>query len=142
MMSNKEHNRSFLGTGWDFPPRFNKATAGVAMTSDQKDIERSLEILLSTRLGERIMRPDFGCDLTDMIFEPLSASVKAYIKDLVEKAILLHEPRILLKKVELEADKEQLGLINILVEYVISSTNSRKNYVYPFYLEEGSDVKK
>ena len=141
-MSEKEYNKSFLGTGWDFPPKFQKTSGSVAMTSDQEDIEKCLEILLSTRLGERIMRPDFGCDLTDMIFEPLSASVKAYIKDLVEKAILLHEPRIILKKIELEADKEQQGLVNILVEYVISSTNSRKNYVYPFYLEEGSEVKK
>lgn len=141
-MKEKEYNKSFLGTGWDFPPAFKKSTAGVSMTSDQADIEKSLEILLSTRLGERIMRPDYGCDLTDMIFEPLSAPVKAYIKDLVKNAILLHEPRILLKKIELEPDAEQLGLVNILVEYVITSTNSRKNYVYPFYLEEGTDVKK
>ena len=142
MSNEKEYNKSFLGTGWDFPPRFRKSTGSVAMTSDQEDIEKSLEILLSTRLGERIMRPGYGCDLSHMIFEPLSASVKAYIKNLVENAILMHEPRIVLKKVELESDKDQLGLVNILVEYVISATNSRKNYVYPFYLEEGSEIKK
>jgi len=112
------------------------------MSSEEKDIEQSLEILLSTRLGERIMHPDFGCDLTDMIFEPLSVSVKTYISNLVETAILYHEPRILLHKIGLSNDGENQGLVNILLEYTISSTNSRRNYVYPFYINEGTNVKK
>ena len=112
------------------------------MSSDEKDIEESLEILLSTRLGERIMHPDFGCELTDMIFEPLSISVKTYIFNLVETAILYHEPRILLHKIDLIDDGENQGLVKILLEYTISTTNSRKNYVYPFYIKEGTNIKK
>lgn len=141
-MENNERYTSFLGTGWSFPPTFSKKPGQVNMSSDEKDIEESLEILLSTRLGERIMHPDFGCDLTDMIFEPLSVSVKTYISNLVETAILYHEPRILLHKIDLYNDGENQGLVSILLEYTISSTNSRKNYVYPFYINEGTNVKK
>ena len=141
-MDNNEYNTSFLGTGWGFPPQFCKKRKGVVMTSDEADIEKSLEILLTTRLGERVMRPDFGCDLTGMIFEPLTTTIKTYISDLVETAILYHEPRISLNKVLLVEDKEQGGIVNVVVDYTISATNSRKNYVYPFYIKEGSSIEK
>jgi len=141
-MSTNNYNTSFLGTGWGFPPAFCKTRKGVMLTSDEEDIEKSLEILLSTRLGERIMRPDYGCDLTDMIFEPLTIALRTYITNLVETAILYHEPRIVLEKVSLFQDSEYLGLVNIVVDFTVSATNSRNNYVYPFYIKEGTSIKK
>ncbi|WP_159523325.1 GPW/gp25 family protein [Sunxiuqinia indica] len=141
-MAKNEFNTSFLGTGWSFPPEFAKKAQQVRMSADERDIEESLQILLSTRLGERIMHPDYGCDLTDLIFEPLSVTVKTYISNLVETAILYHEPRILLHKIDLLADSENEGLVKIKVEYTVSSTNSRKNYVYPFYINEGTNLNK
>jgi hypothetical protein len=141
-MEKNEFYTSFLGTGWSFPPEFSRKAEQVRMSTDERDIEESLQILLSTRLGERIMHPDYGCDLTDLIFEPLSVAVKTYIFNLVETAILYHEPRILLNKIDLLADSENEGLVKIKVDYTVSSTNSRKNFVYPFYMNEGTNLNK
>lgn len=71
-----EKERSFLGTGWSFPPEFNRHSGNVKMVSEEQDIEESLRILLSTRLGERVMIPRFGCDLTDLLFESINLTQK------------------------------------------------------------------
>lgn len=135
-----ETEKSFLGRGWSFPPEFKKETKAVKMIADETDIESSLEILLSTRLGERIMVPDFGCNLEELVFSPLNLSVKTYIIDLIKTAILYHEPRIDAKKIQIDPADELNGVLLINIEYIIRSTNSRKNMVYPFYLEEGSEL--
>jgi len=129
----------FLGTGWAFPPTFDKAKKTVLMTSDEDDINCSLEILLSTSLGERIMQPTYGCDLKPLLFDPIDTSLKAYMKDLIKTAILYHEPRIKLNNIKLE-DRPNDGVIEISLEYTIRSTNSRYNFVYPFYLNEGTNI--
>lgn len=130
---------SFLGTGWFFPPQFNRNTASVEMVSAEQDINQSLNILLSTSLGERVMQPKYGCNLEDFLFEPLNASVIGYIRDLVTNAILFYEPRIIATKIEVTAaDSFDIieGKFTILVEYVIPETNSKFNYVYDYYLNE------
>ncbi len=127
--------KSFLGKGWDFPPAFKKDTKEVSMIEAEEDIQSSLEILLSTRLGERIMQPKYGCELDELIFEQLTTTMKTYIKDLITTAILYYEPRIDAENITFQSrDAEGLVLINI--EYRIRSTNARKNMVYPFYLKE------
>lgn len=123
--------KEFLGKGWSFPPSFNKASKSVDMFEAEKDIQSSLEILLSTRLGERVMQPKFGCALDDLMYEPLTTTMATYIKDLVETAILYFEPRIEVSKVELFEDNTQ-GLIEISIDYRVRSTNSRYNFVYPY----------
>ena len=141
-MDENQKEQSFLGTGWDFPPTFVKDTGGVNMISDEQDIQSSLEILLSTRIGERIMQPTYGCELTKLLFEPLDTTLKAYLKDLINDAILYHEPRIILNDVKLETADPNLGMIEITLDYTIASTNTRYNYVYPFYLSEGTNLTK
>lgn len=134
-----EKFNSFLGTGWSFPPGFDKETGTVELVSDQKDIEQSLNILLSTSIGERVMQPKYGCNLNDYMFESLNSSVIGYIKDIVEHAILFYEPRILAGKIEVTAqDSFDLieGRFTIYVEYTIPETNSRFNYVYDYYKNE------
>ena len=133
-------SKSFLGKGWSFPPSFNKATRQVEMLSDEADIESSLHILLTTRIGERTMVPDYGCNLDELVFESLTATFKSYIRDLVQTAIIRHEPRIKLNSVELDDSREYDGVILIIVDYTIRSKNTRYNYVYPFYKNEGSDI--
>src|SRR5687767_5091781 len=86
--------KSFLGTGWGFPPEFHIITNNISMLSDAEDIQSSLQILLSTRPGERVMLPRYGCNLDEMIFEPLTTTFKTYMKDLISTAILYFEPRI------------------------------------------------
>lgn len=129
----------FLGTGWSFPPQFDKGKRSVKMISDETDINSSLHILLSTEIGERIMQPTYGCDLHRLLFEPLDMALKAYIKDLIRTAILYFEPRIKLENISLEEIPEE-GRLDITLEYIIRTTNSRYNYVYPFYKSEGTNI--
>jgi phage baseplate assembly protein W len=132
---------SFLGTGWSFPPAFDNESGSVEMLSDYKDIEQSLHILLSTSLGERVMQPDYGCNLSDYMFESLSSTLIGIIKQKVENAILYYEPRIVAEKVEVTtADSFDLieGKFTISIEYSIPQTNSRFNYVYDYFLNEAS----
>lgn len=134
----EESSKSYLGTGWGFPPSFDKLSKGIKLTSDQEDIEKSLEILLTTRLGERFLEPDYGCDLSDLVFDPQNVS-EPYIKDLVHDAILFHEPRIELEKVDVTS-MPQDGSIVIDIVYTVLTTNTRYNFVYPFYKEEGTNL--
>ena len=130
---------SFLGTGWTFPPTFDRETGTVDMVSDYKDIEESLDILLSTSLGERVMQPRYGCELQDYLFEPLSSTIIGYIKERVTTSILIYEPRIIAEKIEVTADDSFdliEGRFTISVEYTIPGTNSRFNYVYDYYKNE------
>ncbi|MDV3310322.1 MAG: GPW/gp25 family protein [Cyclobacteriaceae bacterium] len=132
-------NESFLGTGWSFPPSFNHEAATVELVSNVEDINQSLNILLSTSLGERVMQPEYGCNLEDYLFESLSSTMIGYIKDRVMNSIIYYEPRIRVEKIEVTADDSvELfeGKFTIVVEYTIPGTNSRFNYVYDYYKNE------
>jgi phage baseplate assembly protein W len=129
-------NKSFLGRGWGFPPAFNKELGTVSMLENEDDIQSSLEILLTTRQGERVMRPDYGCNLDEMVYEPLTTTFKTYIKDLVSTAILYYEPRIEVNKIELDDTGELDGKILVSLDYTVRATNSRFNFVFPFYKTE------
>lgn len=130
---------SYLGRGWSFPPQFNIESRTVHMAADETDIEQSLHILLSTRLRERLMQPEYGCSLETMLFEPVTVSLKTLIKDRVFTAIYYHEPRVEPLDVLLVASEEE-GLVNIFVEYRLRSTNTRHNIVFPFYINEGTNI--
>ena len=111
------------------------------MISDEEDINSSLEILLTTRQGERVMRPDYGCNLDELVFEPLTTTFKTYITDLIATAILYYEPRVDVNKIELDDTGELDGRILIVIEYTVRATNSRYNFVFPFYRNESTDLK-
>ena len=130
-------NQSFLGRGWSFPPEFNNESRAVKMLEDEEDIRSSLQILLSTRPGERIMVPGYGCNLDELLFSPLNLTIKTYVVDLIRTAILYYEPRIDVNKIEIDPTDEFHGVLLIQIEYTIRATNSRMNMVYPFYIEEG-----
>jgi phage baseplate assembly protein W len=132
-------SRSFLGIGWSFPPTFNPGTGTVEMVSNEEDIAQSLNILLSTSLGERPMQVKYGCNLQDYLFESLSSPVIGMIKVRVEQSILFFEPRIILENIEVTAaDSFDLieGRFTISIDYSIPGTNSRFNYVYDYYDNE------
>src|SRR4051812_27380812 len=133
--------KSFLGTGWGFPPTFSTRASAVGMLSNEEDIKSSLEILLTTRQGERVMRPDYGCDLDELVFEPLTTTFKTYITDLITTAILYYEPRIDVNTIELDDTGEIEGRILIKVDYTVRATNSRFNFVFPFYKNEATDLR-
>lgn len=128
--------KSFLGTGWRFPPSFSNVSGKVAMTSDVEDIERSLQILLSTTRGERVMLPKYGCNLDVLLFEPITVTLISYITDMIKSSIMYYEPRITLNNLDISPDDAVEGVILISFDYTVKSTNSRYNYVYPFYKKE------
>jgi len=130
---------NFLGRGWSFPPTFQRGLCGVEMLTGKADIESSLEILFSTAIGERVMQPRYGCNLDRLLFEPLNTTLQTYMKDLIETAIVFFEPRIILNHVKLEAIELE-GLVNIEIDYTVAATNTRHNFVYPFYLNEGIEI--
>ena len=110
------------------------------MSSEEQDIHESIEILLSTRVGERIMRPKYGCNLNELQFNPIDRNLITFVKRLVESAIILYEPRIKLDNVFINTSQQSEGVLTIELDYLIKSINSRRNLVYPFYLGEGTDV--
>jgi phage baseplate assembly protein W len=131
---------NFLGRGWSFPPAFSRELKEVVMTEKVEDIEKSLQILLTTTLGERIMQPRYGCNMEDLLFESLDTATKTIIIDRIKTAILFFEPRIDAKKISLNTQNELEGEILVEIEYVIPSTNSRYNFVFPFYRKEGTEL--
>ena len=139
-MNEKDLDTLFLGTGWGFPATFNKSKGAVQMVSGVADIQQSLSILLGTTLGERLMHPDFGCKLDRYLYTPINNTIKSIIKDIVETAIIRHEARIDLLVISLNTEEELNGVLLIELDYKIRSTNARSNYVYPFYLEEGTNT--
>ena len=131
---------SFLGTGWSFPPHFDASSGVVEMTSDEQDIQLSLQILLSTRKGERVMEPGYGCNLDELVFEPMTTTFKSYIREMVRTAILYYEARIDLNLVKIDDSRETEGVILIILDYTVRTTNSRFNFVYPYYKKEGTEI--
>jgi len=136
-----ENKGSFLGTGWSFPPAFNKTHESVAMVSDIKDIEESIYLILSTMPGERIMQPEFGCDLKRLTFEIDDSTLIAAFEHMIYHALLNFEPRVNYINTRIINRKELDGILYLQINYFIITTNTRHNIVFPFYLQgEGTNV--
>ena len=136
-MSDREAPGSFLGRGFKFPIQVDEVTGRFKMSSYEEDIQESIWIILNTRPGERIMRPEFGCRIYDYVFESMNYTVISAMTEAVREALLVWEPRI--DNVEVEIDQERIfeGIAEIHIHYVVRSTNNPYNLVYPFYLSEG-----
>ena len=128
----------FLGRGWSFPPAFYAGGADVAMVSGEQDISQSLKIILSTSLNERIMHADFGCELSQYLFEEIDQSMVNGLRGVVSDAILNHEPRIRVEEIEIRDSAAESGLLIISIDYLVRSTNNRYNMVYPYYINEAT----
>ena len=124
----------YIGTGWSFPPHFNKYTGNVDMVSGQEEIEGSLRILFSTNLKERLFHPNFGCDLRRFNFSNNNNATVLRIQSLVSSTIKEYEPRIVLNSVNVNVDELLDGKFVIHIEYTIKNTNSKYNMVYPYYM--------
>jgi phage baseplate assembly protein W len=129
----------FLGQGWAFPPTFIKGVNTVELVQAEEDIKQSLHILLSTTLGERVMRSDYGANLNQQVFEPMDAAFQTYVTSIINDAITNYETRINLDSIDVAVDNEE-GRIELTINFTIISSNSRANIVYPYYLNEGTNV--
>lgn len=127
----------FLGKGWRFPVALDKTTNPhtVAYSEQEESIREAILIILNTAKGERVMRPDFGCGINEMVFGPNDLATAAVIAVEVEAALLKWEPRIDAEKVDVGPDPLEANRLNIAIEYRIKTNNATGNLVYPFYLQ-------
>jgi uncharacterized protein len=130
---------SILGRGWSFPPEFTPVEEGVRMVDDEADILASLRILFGTVAGERFLRPKYGLDMHELLFEPMSTTMRTYLEDRVRTAILVYEPRVQPLKLEIDTSGQNEGRVTLILEYAVRATNSRFNLVYPFYDAHGAE---
>lgn len=137
----------FLGRGWRFPPRFDvvetdgqDAVGHAAMVEGEVDIFESLEILLKTIPGERVMRPTFGLGIQTHVFDSTDETSLTYLRDRIEKAVVFFEDRIRLQSVDFDTHALNEGRLDIVLDYIIPATNSRGNRVFPYYFREGTTL--
>lgn len=133
-------DRSFLGTGWCFPPKFLAGQRSAEMVSAEEDIEQSIHIILSTSPGERVMDPLFGCGIKRMVFEEINQATIAKLIHLISRSLLYFEPRINVELIEIQTDNALEGRLDIDLSFTVITTNARRNMVYPFYILEGTLV--
>jgi len=130
-------NNAFLGAGLAFPPAPDPRGA-IALVAAEEDIRQSIQIILATNPGERVMRPDFGAGLRDFVFEPADPSTIQRVQTRVQEALIDWEPRIDVQQVNVTLDAVTRNTLFISVTYRVRATNTVANLVYPFYLEEGT----
>jgi phage baseplate assembly protein W len=130
--------RDFLGNGWAFPPRID-AHGRVALARQERDIEEAIHIILLTQKGQRMMRPEFGCQIHDLIFAPNNATTAGLAAYYVEDALGMWEPRIRVLEVQARPDPENLGRLLIGIRYEIKATHDSRSLVFPFYRIPGED---
>jgi len=116
-------HKDYLGTGWAFPFGFASASGGVGLSAGEENIRQCISVILSTRPGERQMLPDFGCRLHELLFAPNTRATSALIAHHVREALMKWEPRI--EVIDVRAEPEQNGSVNVEVEYLVRATNMR-----------------
>src|SRR3954471_15267969 len=121
----------FIGTGWAFPAAISRNGA-VRMVGGAEEVDAAIRMILSTVPGERVMRPDFGCAMWEMLFAPLTAGTLGLIEQSVREALERWEPRIELESVN-AVGEQPTGTVHITVAYRVKSTNDVRNLVFPFY---------
>lgn len=130
-------DRAFLGVGWRFPVQVTP-TGGLATSSLEQKIEESIYLILSTGKRERLMLPDFGCGIHDLVFAPDDAATIAEVTATVRESLVRYEPRIDVLSVDVSPAPGEPNLLLIRVDYRIRANNARANLVYPFYITEGA----
>ena len=129
--------KNFLGVGWKYPV-YVTIEGKIAKSEYEEDIKEAIWIILGTVKGERVMRPDFGCGIHDLVFTPINTATITLVENSVREALTIWEPRIELIKVEASSVKSEEGKMLVSIDYRVRTTNNRFNLVYPFYIKEGS----
>ena len=132
-----EEQKAFLGRGWAWPVRLDSRTGLVESVAHEEDIRQSMRIILETSPGERVMRPNFGCGIHDLVFEALDTTTVQRIRSTVEEALRRCEARIDVLSVEVDESATSEGKLLVEIEYRVRKTNQVGNLVFPFYFREG-----
>ncbi len=129
--------KPFLGVGWGFPVDLD-SKGRFTRAEYEESVRQSIWIILGTAKGERVMRPDFGCGIYDLVFEMNTASTAGRITQAVREALLLFEPRIDVLEVQVTPGGDSNEVLYINIDYQVRATNNVFNLVYPFYLERSA----
>jgi phage baseplate assembly protein W len=138
-MSMDVERKDFLGRGWAFPVALDPLVGGVAQIAHEDDVRQAIQIIIGTSPGERVMRPQFGCGIHDLVFEVIDVATITRVEATVRDALNRFEARIDVLNVNVDASRDRDGLLLIELEYRIRRTNQIGNLVYPFYFREGGD---
>ncbi|MBX5483930.1 MAG: GPW/gp25 family protein [Myxococcaceae bacterium] len=134
-MPDDPNDRDFLGSGWAFP--IGLSGGKVAMVHGEANVRRSIELILGTGLGERVMRPQFGAALQELVFTAQSSAAQQLATHFVRQALDRCEPRIRVDDVQISPDPAREGVLLISIDYTLRARNQRQNLVYPFYVNQG-----
>lgn len=133
-MDNNVRDREFIGQGWAFPLQMSQK-GGFALARGVNDIEQAIRIILGTAPGERMMRPEFGCRIHEMVFAPDNASTRKLVSYFVEEALKRWEPRAEVREVEVTSDPGRDGALIINIKFQVKDTYDERSIVYPFFLQ-------
>jgi uncharacterized protein len=131
-----DSSRDFLGTGWKFPLQVS-VRGGMATARHEERVAESIAFILGTAQGERVMRPDFGCGIHNLVFEPNNDFTQGRVAQAVRRALVDFEPRIDVLDVRADSAPNEPNLLLIRVDYRVRATNAFHNLVYPFFIREG-----
>ncbi len=133
-MKSDLESREFLGQGLAFPLQISQQ-GGLSLARGVQEIEQAIRIILGTSPGERMMRPEFGCRIHELIFAPDNASTRRLVAYYVEEALDRWEPRIDVLEVNASSNIDQSGTLMVEIQYQIKDTYDERSIVYPFYLQ-------
>jgi phage baseplate assembly protein W len=125
-----------LGAGWKFPVK-NDLQGNLVLSRGEEDIKEAIWIILSTSRGERMMRPEFGCGIHDLVFSPINAGTLRVVEATIRETLTEFEPRIEVLTVEASDKEADQGRLLVSINYRVIDTNNETNLVFPFYLKEG-----
>ena len=135
-MFNLNNEYAFLGNGWQFPVVADEITGRIKESSYEENIKQIIYLIIMTRKGERVMRPDFGCDIHQFMFDTVDYTTLNMMKQAVEEALIRWEPRITDIQVGVSDNVQENNAVQIEIDYRVRTTNNPFNLVFPFYLEE------
>jgi phage baseplate assembly protein W len=133
-----DEGKRFLGRGWAYPVVFDPFMGTVAAAEYEEDIKQSIQIIIGTGRGERVMRPDFGCGIHDLVFTAIDTTALTRVEETVRDALTKYEARIELLKVRADPAEAVNGKLLVIIDYRVRATNQTGNLVYPFYFREGA----
>lgn len=121
----------FLGVGWAFPIGVEQGR--IAVARGDNDIEQAIRMILLTPKGQRVMRPEFGCQIHELLFAPNNSATSALAATYVEEALMMWEPRIQVRSVDVSVDPDHEGRLLVILDYEIKQTHDKRSLVFPFY---------
>lgn len=137
-MAAVDEGKKFLGRGWAYPVVFDPNTGTVKAAEYEEDIKQSIRIIIGTVRGERVMWPDFGCGIHELVFTAIDTTALTRVEETVRDALTRFEARIELLKLRARPDETINGKLLVEIDYRVRATNQTGNLVYPFYFREGA----